>query len=538
MSATLHTANTQSSTGLSGVITLAVQAVGGQGGGVLANWIADLARVSGWDSQVTSVAGVAQRTGSTIYYIEMAPRTGRQPVFAQSPSPGDIDVLIASELMEAGRAVMRGFVTPDRTTLIASTHRILAVSEKQVPGDGRSDATLVQQEIQDAALNCVCFDMERIAVEAGSVISSSLFGALASSGVLPFAVEQYEAVIRNSGRGVEQSLLAFRATLKYVDTDTDNAVVSGDGSDGTNGTNGTNGTDGTDTNSTDGSYSRTRPLQVVGPQALVQRWNTLVKRLDDVSSSAISMATAGLRKVVDYQDVTYGAEYLDRLARLQALDNEALDYELTRTAAKYIANAMCYDDILRVADLKIRASRSQRVRREQSVDDAAIMQVTEYFHPRAEEITATLPASFGSWLQNCPKLFSTLERVVNRGRRLRTDRLGGFLTLRCIAAVKPYRRKLLRHRQEVQHLERLTTAASEALATDYSLAVEILKCQRLVKGYSDTHVRGHSKFDRLLQAAEQLQGKADAAASLKGLREAALNDEAGTQLDVALQALV
>ena len=248
MNATLHGSGTQSSTGLSGVIKLAVQAVGGQGGGVLANWVADLASLGGWDAQVTSVAGVAQRTGSTIYYIEMAPRTGRQPVFAQSPSPGDVDVLIASELMEAGRAVMRGFVTPDRTTLIASTHRILAVSEKQVPGDGRSDAALVLQEIQDAALNCVCFDMERIAVEAGSVISSSLFGALARSGVLPFAVEQFEAVIRDSGRGVEQSVAAFRATLNHVDKD--NVVVSGGGSDSTNSLDSTDSSDSSDSSDT------------------------------------------------------------------------------------------------------------------------------------------------------------------------------------------------------------------------------------------------------------------------------------------------
>ena len=512
MSAILNASDTQSSAGLSGVITVAVQAVGGQGGGVLANWIAELASSAGWDSQVTSVAGVAQRTGSTIYYIEMAPGTGRQPVFAQSPSPGDVDVMIASELMEAGRAVIRGFVTPDRTTLIASTHRILAVSEKQMPGDGRSDSALVQQEIQDAALNCVCFDMERIAVEAGSVISSSLFGALARSAVLPFAIEQYEAVIRESGRGVEHSLAAFKATLNHVITD-DTAAAESDSND------------------------HAPSLQVVGPQTLVDRWNLLVERLNDIPSSANSMAAAGLRKVVDYQDVAYGSEYLDRLARWQALDDKAHGFELTRTAAKYVANAMCYDDILRVADLKIRASRNRRVRREQSVDDTVIMQVTEYFHPRAEEITATLPATLGSWLQNSPKLFIAFDWLVNRGRRLRTDRLGGFLTLLGIAAFKPHRRKLLRHRQEVHHLERLTTVASAAVAADYALAVEILKCQRLVKGYSNTHARGHLKFNRLLQAATQLQGTADAAGSLKTLRELALEDEAGTQLADALQAL-
>ncbi len=121
-------------------ISLAILAMGGQGGGVLADWIVALAEAQGWAAQSTSVPGVAQRTGATIYYIEMAPpKDGMQPVFALMPTPGDVDIVMASELMEAGRSVLRGLVTPDRTTLIASTHRALAVVEKQAPGDGVAD---------------------------------------------------------------------------------------------------------------------------------------------------------------------------------------------------------------------------------------------------------------------------------------------------------------------------------------------------------------------------------------------------------------
>ena len=53
--------------------------------------------------------------------------------------PGDVDVLIAAELMEAGRAVQRGLVTPERTTVIASSHRVYSVMEKTVPGSGLAD---------------------------------------------------------------------------------------------------------------------------------------------------------------------------------------------------------------------------------------------------------------------------------------------------------------------------------------------------------------------------------------------------------------
>jgi len=47
------------------IIKIAVLAVGGQGGGVLTNWIADLATRCGYAVQMTSVAGVAQRTGDS-----------------------------------------------------------------------------------------------------------------------------------------------------------------------------------------------------------------------------------------------------------------------------------------------------------------------------------------------------------------------------------------------------------------------------------------------------------------------------------------
>src|ERR671927_313875 len=125
-------------------IKIAILAMGGEGGGVLADWIVDLAEHGGYLAQTTSIPGVAQRTGATIYYIELFPKAaaqaaGKEPVLALMPVPGDVDVVLASELMEAGRAIQRGLVTPDRTTLIASTHRVYSIAEKTALGDGRVD---------------------------------------------------------------------------------------------------------------------------------------------------------------------------------------------------------------------------------------------------------------------------------------------------------------------------------------------------------------------------------------------------------------
>ncbi|BCG76551.1 indolepyruvate oxidoreductase subunit beta family protein [Mesorhizobium sp. 113-3-3] len=496
------------------VIKLAVLAVGGQGGGVLADWITDVAERNGYVAQSTSVAGVAQRTGATIYYVEMARDTGRLPVFALSPSQGDVDILIAAELMEAGRAIIRGFVTPERTTLIASSHRIAAVSEKIEPGDGRASSSKVHATAEAASKRFIAFDMEKIAADNGSMISASLLGALAGSDALPFTRESYEQAIGAGGRGVKASLAAFgaaydraRGTAAPAPKPAEPAIVE----------------------------SALGAGRVTGPQNLLQGWQALAARIDLMPATVRDMALRGLKKVVDYQDIAYGREYLDRLDKAVALDGADRAYALSIAAAKHLANALCYDDMIRVADLKTRSTRDRRVRKEVGVKDGSILQVTEYFHPRIEEFCGTLPAGLGSYIESRPKLAAFLDRRINHGRRIRTDSFAGFAALWFIGGLRRWRRGLLRHKVETAHLERWYALALGYVPQDYTLAVEVLNCRRLIKGYSDTHVRAQSKFDRVLSALPMLKGRDDAADWIRRLREVALKDEKGDMLDGALK---
>lgn len=488
-----------------GILKLAIMAVGGQGGGVLTNWVVELAETAGWHVQATAVAGVAQRTGATIYYVEMAPDSGRAPVFSLAPAAGDIDILIAAEWMEAGRAVMRGFVTPDRTTLIASTHRAQAIVEKIVPGDGTAEANEVEAAVQMAAEKLIAFDMQTPAVAAGSVVSATLFGALAGSGALPFPVDQFQQVIRSSGRGVDASLKAFDAGLAGP-TAVEVKIPA------------------KDTNFAS------------GPQALQDAYRAQVDRIQTLPGPAQAMALAGLNKVTDFQDVAYGAEYLDLLANLARLDDRA-NAALTQAAAKHLANAMAYDDVIRVADLKTRSSRFARIDGEMDRGDRA-MAITEFMHPRIEEVCGTLPARWGRWIEERPKLANWLDRRINQGRRVRTDTILGFGMLWLVSALKGRRRGSLRHQIEVQHRDGWLSRVRSTIGEDYDLAVEILNCRRLIKGYSDTHVRGHSKFDKVLGALPPLEGRDDAADWLRRLREAALKDEKGEALDGALRTVL
>src|SRR5262249_50098615 len=128
-------------------IKLLLAALGGQGGHVLASWLHDAAIASGHYVQGTFIPGVAQRTGATTYYLEILPAAAprhaaadRRPVLALNAAAGEVDVVVASELLEAARAIQAGFVTPERTTLIASCARVFTIDEKSSMSDGRLDA--------------------------------------------------------------------------------------------------------------------------------------------------------------------------------------------------------------------------------------------------------------------------------------------------------------------------------------------------------------------------------------------------------------
>jgi indolepyruvate ferredoxin oxidoreductase beta subunit len=67
------------------------------------------------------------------------------------------------------------------------------------------------------------------------------------------------------------------------------------------------------------------------------------------------------------------------------------------------------------------------------------------------------------------------------------------------------------------------------------MAVEVIRCRRLIKGYSDTHARGLSKFDRVLEGAALVAHRDDGPEWVARLREAALQDEKGEALEGALK---
>ena len=489
-------------------IKIAILAMGGEGGGVLADWIVDAAEVQGCYALSTSVPGVAQRTGATIYYVEVLPMArvaGRTPIFSLMPTPGDVDVVIASELMESARAVQRGLVTPDKTTLITSSHRVYAMPEKMAMGDGRVPSEQLLEAGREAARHYVVRDFSRLAERSGSVISAVLFGALAAAEVLPWGRQAFESAIERGGVGVSASLKAFAAGFDaYRDDESPSPPLT----------------------------KLTRDLEDPRLRELLQRVR------NDFPADIADVVAHGVRRTADYQDLAYAAEYLNRLAPVVALDKQlgVEGWRLARETARYLALWMTFEDTARVAELKLRASRFQRVGREVQVSQQQLMHINEYFHPRLQEIADMLPQGLGRWLMASGTPRALLERVTQQGRVVRTTSLTGFLMLYVVAGCRGFRRKSLRYVRENEAMQAWMSRVTRIARVDYALACEVVECQRLIKGYGDTHARGMSNYETIMSLVE---GRTRTTAEqVRELRDAALADESGQKLARVLETLV
>jgi indolepyruvate ferredoxin oxidoreductase beta subunit len=469
-------------------ITILVCALGGEGGGVLSEWLYELAVRCGHHAQSTSIPGVAQRTGATTYYVEVCPLpdselAGRRPVFSLNPVPGAIDLLVSSELLETLRQVSAGMVSAERTTVVSSTARALTVAEKMQMGDGRLDAAALTGVLHHHCRQAELLDMAALAQQSGSAISAVLFGAVAASGQLPWPRAAYEDTIRAGGKGVESSLRGFGAAFDAL--------------------------------------TRRREQRAVVEAALRP-------------APAPDLRALARQRLTDYQDAAYTRLYDERLARIEAAEAPHGKTAVTTEMTRWLALWMAFDDLVRVAGLKLAASRKARVRREVAARDDEIVKTFEHFKPGVPELAGLLPAGLAKRLQ----AWDTAR--VARGldpwslpMKIGTHTVTGALALRCVAGLKGWRRRGSRYALEQQLIERWLTAVERGTRQDWALGHELAMCGRLIKGYGSTNERGK---ENLLHIIDHLAGGPNAAAAVRAARTAALADDAGRAFDDTLVA--
>lgn len=488
--------------------TILVAALGGEGGSVLADWIVASALKAGLPAQSTSVPGVAQRTGATSYYIEVLPQpapAGLDPVFALVPIAGRVDVVASSELLETGRLMERGFVSPDRTVLITSSSRALTTMEKMQMGDGRFDGERIHETARSLANTYIQHDLEKLAQSNGTIISATMFGALAGAGAFPWDRSVCEDIIKEGGRGIAASLAGFAAAFEAVQGPSIETPEQEACSD------------------VEGSQTTAEPAGFA-----------------ELPADVREIITHGLARMIDYQDEAYGELYLERVRALvksaPETSNPVVSHALGE-AARRLALWMAYEDIPRVADLKTRGDRFTRIRKEAEMQQDQLLKVYEYLKPGAEEIADMMPRNIGERIMRRLEAGKGLP-FTGRGMALSTTSISGYYMMRMMAWMGRHRRKSLRYHQEQAAISVWLEAMAKSLERAPEFAGALAELPRLRKGYGETQARGRknyqSVFDTIVSPALAAGNEADQATWLRKSIGAALADPESNKLAMAL----
>jgi indolepyruvate ferredoxin oxidoreductase beta subunit len=483
-------------------ITVLIAALGGEGGGVLTDWIVRAATMSGFAIQSTSIPGVAQRTGATTYYIEMLPAAanGKRPVLALTPGVGDIDIAVASELLEAGRTVANGFITPDRTTMIASTSRFYAMDEKTAMGDGRFDSERLSKVLNENAREAMLLDMAALAKQAGAMVNAVMLGAIAGSGRLPIPAETFEAAIRTDGKAVEGNLRGFRAGLEAV-------------------------------------RAKGQTMAAAAPKKhATGSIAALEQTARGMPALAQPIVLEGVRRLTAYQNAAYAQLYLDRLTPFRDGDEKLL-----KETSRHLAVRMSYEDVIRVAQAKIAPERIQRIAKDELHANGEPFSVHDFLKPGIEELCQVLPGFIAWPIMRTAERRGWLGRVYF-GMEINTTTISGYLRFLMLAKLRPLRRFGYRYPIEQAQIESWLALIAEAAKLSPALALEVAECARLIKGYGDTYARGSANYRTIVERVVRpvlaghiaLERGVDAIASA---RTAALVDPEGESLAKCLAAL-
>ena len=255
----------------------------------------------------------------------------------------------------------------------------------------------------------------------------------------------------------------------------------------------------------------------------------------------------GHARLLDHQGAAYARLYLQRLqAVLQAEQARGPlpEHPVTREAARWLALWMAYEDIVRVADLKSRASRMARVRQEVKAGAHDLVKLYDHFKPGVPELAAVLPTALAQ------PLWRWERRRVARGLapwalpiQVATHSITGLAMLRLLAALRWLRPWSSRYRDEQAQMTQWLQALVQALHRSPALGLEVARCGQLIKGYGSTHERSRRNLQHILthglaqdpDRPDPAQADAQAQA-IAHWRQAALQDEAGQALDQALRA--
>ena len=201
---------------------------------------------------------------------------------------------------------------------------------------------------------------------------------------------------------------------------------------------------------------------------------------------------------------------------------------------------MSVEDVIRVAQLKLRESRIARVTAEARARPGDIVDITEFMKPGTEEILGLFPPVLARPLMRLAEKAGWSKAAVPLN--VTTTRLGGFLRLKFLAGLKSWRHRTLKFHDEQAWLNSWIALAEATAARDPAAAREVIATAKLVRGYGDTYKRGLANYDCIVKtlvepALANTHPSPQLADQILQARLAAEKDPEGTALAATLTAI-
>ncbi len=472
------------------LIKILIPAVGGQGGGVMTEWLVQAFFDEHFDVQGISLPGLSQRGGSTVYYLEAHPRHKAQDknvVFAQYPMPGDVDVILSQEFLELGRALELGYGS-DKTTIVTSTHRIYSTLEKMPLGSGiyqEENLRRIAEEFSREFIGIDALELAKINDMDELAVNAILLGALAALEILPINKASFIGAIGQVGVAVTSNIKAFEAGYDYVTSQKKDPIGAGSQTDWDD-------------------FVAERAEKLEGSKA-GEFLDLIRERIADYPDGVRQLVAESTYRLIDYQAKWYGEKYLDSVDSIYQLDKsvKADGFVLTKQYAKNLGLWMGYEDGIRVSELKINSGRFKQIMEGMRIKPGQVFRVVDYLKPDAEEVYGLFPNILVAPIMAVvnSRVFQKIvgkRKPLTMGQTPTTTSFTGFMRLWFLTKFKFIRPYSYRYKQEHRLIKKYDAAIRTFAALDYNLGVLIASSASMIKGYGRIRRRTIDAFLRFI----------------------------------------
>lgn len=442
-------------------VRVLIGTVGGQGGGVLSDWLVRGLLNAGWQPQSVGLLGLSQRAGTVIYYVEANPEGDKPPILSPFAVPGDVDLILAQEFLELGRLLQGGFAAKN-CSIIANTYRYLGTLEKMPAEGGIFSSEEIRNAAESLSDNTWLFHAQNMVTEAGlSYLSSNaiLLGAVVASPIFNLPAEPFHQAIRAAESNVGDNIKAFDLGYKMMRDGTLPRALF--------------------------QESEVKDWQQMAderaaklPPGKASQYKQLLDAAQQTLPAALNQVLAeALYQLIDYQHLKYAQSYLDLIAEF------ADDEPLQAVYAQHLALWLTYEDSPRVAQLKTRPERFTGIAKEHGLKPGQKLVVEDYLAPDPQQIYGILPPSLAELVRSVGRRINPEFEKITLEMKIKTSSLHGYYTMALIGWSRRFRLSSWRHQQEMKEINLWQQGIRDWQRQDRELAFLAADAGRLIKGY-------------------------------------------------------